>query len=259
MSLKTVQQRLKNAGLYVGNIDGLYGMGTENALVTVMDRAGLPKLVTTIPKTPIVATGAATVLHPQYTIEMFIRHFIETFEGGLSLDTKDTGNFYRGVLVGSKFGVTGAALADYRGVKEISKADIANLTIEEAIKVGVELYYDRPDFDLLPWNPVTASWMDMGWGAGPVQAIKLMQRMIGVGDDGKMGRYTVAAYEDYLVDHGMEKTAQDWAEVRNAFYDLIIKKRPANAKYRNGWRNRTAGFLPGTAFWRAWNLPSSNR
>ncbi len=252
MSMKDIQTRLQAAGLYSGTIDGKWGAGTEAGVTTALDRAGIGKVLT-----PIVA--APSVLHPQYTIESFIKHFIETYEGGLSLDPKDSGNFYRGVLVGSKYGVTGAALAEYRGVSQISAADIAALTEDEAIKVGVKLYFDDPDFDLLPWNPWTASVMDMGWGAGPGQAIKLVQRQIGANDDGKIGRYTVQAFEDYIVNHGLEAAARTWCDIRYAFYDQIIKVRPTNAKYRNGWRNRSAGFLPGTPFWQAWNLPPSNR
>lgn len=259
MSLKGVQSRLKAAGLYTGNLDGLWGKGTEGGVMIAMDRAGIAPLAVPLVKTPAVPVGTATVDHPQYTIERFIEHFIKTYEGGMSLDKDDTGNFYRGVLVGSKYGVTGAALADYRNVTTITAKDIANLTMAEAVQVGLELYYDRPDFDLLPWDPVVASIMDMGWGAGPGQAIKLMQRMCAVSDDGKIGRYTVAGYEDYLAAHGLEQTAIDWCNVRYAFYDLIIQRRPTNAKYRNGWRNRSAGFLPGTPFWLEWNLPKSNR
>lgn len=257
MSLQTIQQRLKNGGLYVGAVDGLWGPGTEAGIVKALDVAQIAPLLIPIAKTPIVT--APSILHPQYTIELFVRHFIDTYEGGLSMDPADTGNYYRGVLCGSKYGVTAAALADYRGTSNITPKDIADLTEDEAVKIGVELYFDRPDFDQCPWNPVTASWMDMGWGAGPGQSIKLMQRMIGAGDDGKIGRYTVQAFEDYIVNHGLEQTAVDWCDVRYAFYDAIIAKRPVNAKYRNGWRNRSAGFLPGTPFWQEWNLPPSNR
>jgi lysozyme family protein len=259
MSLATVQTRLKNAGLYTGEIDGKWGLGSETAVNTAMDMAKLAVLTKPVPKTPIFIAGTATVMHPQYTIESFVQHFIETYEGGLSMDPKDTGNWYRGVLCGSKYGVTAAALADYRHVIPMTPADVAALTESEAIRIGVELYYDRPDFDLLPWNPVTASMMDMGWGAGPGQSIKLAQRMVGANDDGKIGRYFTADYEDYIVEHGLERAALDWAKVRYQFYDQIIAKRPSNAKYRNGWRNRTDGFLPGTAFWKQWNLPASNR
>lgn len=189
-----------------------------------------------------------------YTPADFVGHFIDTWEGKLSLDPADQGNYYLGNLIGSNFGVTGAALAEYRGTKVITARDIATLTRSEAIKVGLKLVYDKSNFDDLPWDPVVASALDAGWGSGPGQAIKLLQRMIAVGDDGSIGRFTVAAYQDYVKAHGLEAAAKVWCQARYDFYDLIIKVRPTNAKYRNGWRNRAASFLPGTPFWKAWSL-----
>ena len=186
------------------------------------------------------------------TPEQFIEDYIRTHEGGMSVDPVDTGNWFKGKLVGSKFGVTGATLARFRGVQNITQQQMRELTLNEAVQVGVQLFYENPGFDLLPWNQVSASVLDMGWGAGPRQAIKLLQRMIGTGADGRIGQFTVAAFVDYLAQHGLEKSARDYGAVRNRFYDLIIARRPANRRYRNGWRNRTASFLPGTRFWRQW-------
>jgi len=181
-----------------------------------------------------------------------IEGYIRAHEGGMSVDPVDTGNWFRGVLTGSKYGVTGATLAKYRGVRAVTQAQMRALTLDEAIDIGMKLYFDQPDIDLLPWNQVSGSILDMGWGAGPGQAAKLLQRMIGANDDGDIGPRTAEAYLDYLRNHGLEKTARDWAKVRDGFYDLIIRRRPANAKYRRGWRNRTASFLPGTAWWEQW-------
>lgn len=190
-------------------------------------------------------------------IEHFIRGFIETHEGELSVDKDDTGNWFHEkgcppVLVGSKYGCTGAALAAHRNCTRITPLDMKELSLDEAVDIGVSLYYEKPHMDLLPWNQVTASVMDMGWGAGTAQAIKLLQRMITVADDGKIGQYTASAYAQFLDHHKLEETAEIWAGVRNAFYDRIIQARPINAKYRNGWRSRTASFLPDTRWWQAW-------
>lgn len=179
----------------------------------------------------------------------FIQGYIQTHEGVLSLDRDDTGNWSHGVLVGSKFGVTGDVLAKYRGVPSVTAAQMAALTLDEAVRIGVKLFYQAPHFDLLPWEQCVASVVDMGWGSGPGQAIKLLQRMVGANDDGALGGYTARAYRDYVANHGLEATAYAYAKVRNAFYDSIIAVRPTNAKYRNGWRNRTASFLPGTPWW----------
>ena len=190
----------------------------------------------------------------------FFRDYIETWEGGLSLDPDDTGNWYarkgaKPVLVGSNRGVTGAALAAYRGTALITPTDIAALTLQEAALIGCKLYYDVPDFDLLPWDPVVASIVDFGWGAGPVQAAKLLQRMIAVADDGKIGAYTVAAYRQFIASHGLDEAARQWQRVRDDFYRLIVARRPVNAKYLKGWMRRSAYFAPATPWWKRFTVP----
>jgi lysozyme family protein len=180
----------------------------------------------------------------------FIRGYIETHEGGLSLDKADTGNWHHGALVGSKYGVTGDVLARHRGVPAVTAADMKALLLDEAVEIGVQMFYQAPHIDTLPWNEVTASVLDMAWGAGPGQAAKLLQRMIGAVDDGQIGRGTVSKYTAFLASMPIEKVAIKWAGVRNAFYDRIIAAHPTNEKYRNGWRNRSASFLPGSAWWR---------
>ena len=184
------------------------------------------------------------------TVDEFIADYIERWEGGLSLHKEDAGNYASGKagvgpLIGSKYGVTPAALAQHRKVSaaSITPAQMAALTMAEAVAIGRRAYYDAPRFDMLPWNRVTASIVDMGWGAGPAQAIKLLQRMIGVADDGRMGPNTARAYATWLE----ARQAEEWQGVRNAFYDLIIARKPKNAKFARGWRNRSAYFTPGDA------------
>jgi lysozyme family protein len=204
-------------------------------------------------------TPAALIAYsrtPIVTVDAFERHFLETFETGVcSMDTADTGNWYRGILCGSKWGVTAGALATYRPNAVITPQSIAALSEAEALQVARSLYYDQPDLDLCVWNPVTASWHDMLWGAGVVMGTKLMQRQIGVADDGDVGSLTASAYLDWLANIGLEEAARRFAAARNAYYDQIIAIRPSNAKYRNGWRRRTAGYMPGTAWWASWRLP----
>lgn len=229
MSLATIQRRL---GIPA---DGKYGPQTEAAIMAALDKAGI---------------GAA----PVKTIADFIGGFIDAHEGSLSLDPADNGNYQggkRGVgaLIGSKFGVTGPAVAAYRGISPyaVSATDIANLTRDEAVKIGVSLYFDKPGFAKLPLNRVTLSIIDKGWGSGPAQAIKLMQRMVGVADDGKIGPATVTAYTDWLDRTGEEAAARKWADVRIAF-DISLNQ----PRFLNGWNNRTRSFLPGTAWWSEW-------
>lgn len=187
-------------------------------------------------------------------IAEFIGGYIDTHEGGLSMDPMDNGNWTggrrnSGNLVGSKFGVTPGAIATYRGVpaSSISRADVANLTRQEAIAIGVKNYYEAPGFDKLPMNRVTRSIIDKGWGSGPVRSIKLMQRMIGVPADGKIGPATIAAYTAWLAGRSEEDAARQWAQVRIAFDTSL-----GQSRFIRGWNNRTNSFLPGTPWWSAW-------
>lgn len=230
MTLASVQKRL---GVRPDNV---WGPVTEEAINTALDRLNAP--IAQSPK----------------SVADFIAGFIDAHEGGLSLDPADNGNWTGGKrnvgrLVGSKFGVTAGAIAVYRGVPaaSITPLEIAELTRDEAVKIGVKLYYERPHFDLLPWNRATASIVDKGWGSGPVQAIKLLQRMVGVADDGALGPATAAAYTLWLAKHGEEATAIQWGEIRRRFDASLNQPR-----FINGWNNRTNSFLPGTKWWREW-------
>jgi lysozyme family protein len=190
----------------------------------------------------------------------FFSDYITRWEGGLSIDPADNGNWTGsiqgvGQLVGSNHGVTAAALAKHRkvAVGSISRSAMSLLTLDEAVDVAIEGFYKGPRFNILPWDGLIASAVDFGWGAGPVQSIKLLQRLIAVADDGQLGPYSARAYAEYVASHGIEKSARAWADQRNSFYDLIVQRRPVNAKYLKGWKNRTAYFAPGGDWWKRFN------
>jgi lysozyme family protein len=187
--------------------------------------------------------------------------FIRDHEGGLSMRPDDAGNWTGGargigMLVGSKFGVTAAALARYRGQRpsSITASAMAALTIEEAADIAVSIYFVGGGFDVLPWDRVAASIFDMSWGTGPRQCAKLVQRMIGAEPDGHFGTNSVAAYTGWRSPRTEEDASRQWGAVRNAFYDQIAANEGPNDPDRvflKGWKNRTASFLPGTPWWAA--------
>jgi len=186
----------------------------------------------------------------------FCIDFIKNWEGKLSLDRDDAGNWSTGkkgvgTLIGSNYGVTAAALAKHRNVSVggISASAMANLTLDEAADIALSLYYYAPKLNLLPWNRVTASIFDAGWGMGPAQAIKLWQRLIGVADDGKIGPATAAASSAYRSKVSEEGAAAQWGIERILFYISISQPPSTNIKYLKGWTNRTRYFLPGGEWW----------
>lgn len=191
------------------------------------------------------------------TPEQVIADYIRAWEGGLSLDPSDNGNWTggrrgAGTLVGSKFGVTAAALAKHRNVSPIAitKQAMALLSIDEAAAIGRKGYYDANKLSRLKWNRVTASVLDFGWGAGPVRAVEKLQALIGVTADGDIGPKTIAAYDGWIAKLGEVEAAKRWGGVRDRYYQAVASNEGPNdpdARFLRGWKNRTAYFLPGHA------------
>lgn len=175
----------------------------------------------------------------------FATDFKKRWEGGMSVDPADTGNWYRGVLVGSKYGVTGAALAKHRGVTVITQKQMRELTFKEAADVALKGYYHGTGIDRLPWGRIPAMVMDFGYNAGPTVAIAALQRVIGANDDGKVGPQTIAHYEAALQNFGEERLANMFCDERQEFYDDLIRRRPSYKKYADGYKNRVNYFRKG--------------
>lgn len=64
-------------------------------------------------------------------------------EGGLSLDPNDSGNYYQGKLVGTKYGISAAVWG--------GQYDIPNLTREQALAIYRKHYWEAAGCDQLPW------------------------------------------------------------------------------------------------------------
>jgi lysozyme family protein len=196
------------------------------------------------------------------TPEAFFSLVLRTWAGGLSLDRDDNGNWYlagaaqqrkgQGIFCGSRFDVTAACLAQYRGTPHILPADIASLRFEEAVNVFGALYYRGAGFDQLPFSPPVAMATDFGWGSGVDRAQRMVQHVCGAVQDGNIGPKTVAAWNAWVARVGLEAAGAAIAAQRNAWYLQCVNAIPTNRKYLNGWRNRTAWLAPGGALWRAW-------
>jgi lysozyme family protein len=168
-----------------------------------------------------------------------------------SMDPQDNGNWQggkRGVgeLVGSNHGVTAQALAQFRSVdpNSISRDVMHALTVAEAAQIALKLYYYAPKLDQLPWNAVMASLFDFGWGAGPKQAAKSFQAMVGAVPDGQIGPASRVSAQNFLSLHGEAEAAHQWADVRCAFYRGLNQP-----KFLQGWLNRTMYYEPGMPWW----------
>ena len=179
------------------------------------------------------------------TVQEFIRWYIDHWEGKLSMNPKDHGNYFKGKLVGSQYGVTGQAYSAWSGLKDITEETIKSITKDDAVKIGEQLFYLQPRINWLPWNAVSASLIDKCWGSGNIHAVKILQEMLRLPQDGFIGKNTVHAFTTYVAEKGEEQTARDFAKYRIA-YDKSLHQ----STFTDGWINRTNSFLPGTPFWK---------
>lgn len=161
----------------------------------------------------------------------FIRQFIIPHEGIVfENDPDDDGNKGDGSPgnYGTKFGIDARS---HPGV------DIVNLTQEQA-----ELIYQNEFFTSLsgslPW-PLAPVFFDIHVNNGETRAIKILQKALGVAQDGLVGPVT----------HGMIQSCNAVAlacilpKFRDSFYEDLAEAVPKDRKYLRGWEVRDADLL----------------
>ena len=141
------------------------------------------------------------------------------------MDPADKGNWTSGEvgmgeLKGTKYGVSAAAFPSL---------DIANLSLEQARTIAKTKYWDAFNGDsLLP--AVALVVFDFAFNAGVHEAVVILQRVLGVTEDGDCGPETQAAA------NCTEPKAliRRYTEARIAFY----AKLPGWPLYGRGWAKR---------------------
>ncbi len=113
-------------------------------------------------------------------------------EGGYVNNPKDPGG-------ATKYGITHRTLAAHRGVSSVTPAEVKALTKEEAAEIYRRSYWVQSGGDLLPVG-IDFMAFDYGVNSGPAQAVKSLQRVVGVNTDGIVGGQTVAAVNAYKGD-----------------------------------------------------------
>lgn len=183
-----------------------------------------------------------------------IRRVIEKWEGLFTANPDDAGNWLNGRLVGTMRGVTGATLAAHRRMppEAMTQEIVRSVTLDEAVEVGVERFYRGYRIDTLPWGPATAILLDFCWGSGS-WGIRMVQRLIGVNEDGGIGPDTRAAYVRWIQRLGWEGAVREIVAIRRKFYTDISMPGTPNHQFRAGWYNRCDWQSPSNGgWWRPW-------
>lgn len=114
------------------------------------------------------------------------------------------------------------------------KLDIERLTREDALDVYHANYWAPLNADALP-RGLDLIVFDMAVNTGLVNAVKLLQRVLRIREDGQVGPQTIAAAKAYKPQSELRVLVN---ELRMRTYEDLAKRKPFYLQYLYGWRCR---------------------
>lgn len=134
-------------------------------------------------------------------------------------------------------GCTQAVYDDYRRSvgqppRLVTQADDAEIT-----DIYWHGYWKPIGGDTLP-TPLDLVVFDTAVNSGPKMAIRLLQRALGVTDDGIIGYQTQKALHDDTVAGMIPHVVTDYLQFREQNYHRIVNNDPTQARFLDGWLNR---------------------
>ncbi|MCC2608405.1 glycoside hydrolase family 108 protein [Neorhizobium petrolearium] len=141
----------------------------------------------------------------------------------------------------TKYGITHTTLAAHRGVSSVTADQVKRMTLQEAEAIYRRSYWSQSGGDILPAGLDYAAF-DFGVNSYPTTAVKKLQKVLGVREDGHVGEQTAAAVATYP--GGLEKLIRDYCEERMRYLRSLTNAKtgfPANGR---GWTIRVTGKDP---------------
>ena len=155
-------------------------------------------------------------------------------EGGYSNRSSDAGG-------PTKFGITHKTLAAHRGVKSVTAAQVKAMPLAEAEAIYRKSYWTQSGGDVLPVGLDYAAF-DFGVNSGPSRAVKVLQGVVGVAQDGKIGPATLAAVGRYP--GGVVKLIRDYCAARMDYLRGLTSPKTGFPVNGRGWTIRVTGVDP---------------
>lgn len=155
-------------------------------------------------------------------------NFILRWEGGAVDHPADPGGR-------TNRGITQANFDAYKERTGQPTRDVFTLTEDEMRSIYFADYWIKACCEKLP-APLDLIQMDTAVQRGPFKARQMLQRALGVMDDGVIGPQTMAA----VGRADPVKTAKEYAEARKDHYLRRVQEDRKSAVFLKGWLNRLA-------------------
>lgn len=158
-------------------------------------------------------------------------------EGGYQNHPNDTGNYNsRGQLVGTNWGISAPVYEKYTG-RPPSAEDMRNMSAATAKSIYKNAFWDDIRGDEIQNQAVANIFFDGRVNHGRT-GTKIIQKVLGIPQDGKVGRQTLQAINRA----NPEQLYIAYREARRAFYYELADSRPSLSVFLQGWLNRLATF-----------------
>lgn len=158
---------------------------------------------------------------------------ISKWEGGFVNDPADKGGATNmGITIGTWKSVgydkNKDAKIDEKDIKLLDKKDFEAVLLK---------YWNKWKADEIKNQSVANILVDWYWGSGK-WGILIPQRLLGVTDDGIVGKMTIGR----LNEMNQEQFFNKIVEARKKFLNDIVKNNPSQKRFIKGWLNRLADF-----------------
>jgi lysozyme family protein len=159
------------------------------------------------------------------------------YEGVLSDHANDKGGL-------TKYGITIPAYSEFLG-QPATKEQIRNLTKEIASNIYFELYWRRPGIDkIFNVSPLLAcAVFDFAVNSGPNRAIRYLQRLIAVQEDGQIGAKTLIGLISTIAAVNEKNLYNLYVLSRGEFLMRLIERDRSQSVFAIGWFRRITSQL----------------
>lgn len=138
----------------------------------------------------------------------------------------------------TKYGITLGTLQRWRTDNSLKAKDVRDLTWSEAKSIYRAYYWDTVRATEMP-KGIDYMMFDMAVNHGPRGAARILQRALGVTPDGIIGPITMTAAKQQVP----QFLAQSIRDERARFFQDIVRRRPSQEVFLEGWLKRNERVL----------------
>ena len=152
------------------------------------------------------------------------------WEGGFVDDPLDAGG-------ATNKGVTLTTFRQFYG-RDATVEQLKNITDKQWLHIFRSGYWDKWKAGHIANQSIADIVVDWAWCSGVKTSIREVQRLLGVSDDGIVGKITL----DAVNSANQQELFTGIKIERIAFVEDIVKRKPNQIKFLRGWKNRIDSF-----------------